>query len=99
VREIHQHHALRAIGLGLQDVEQLPRAAVDRVGQRNALDQRFEPAQHALADDASRHHAREQDHRHRRQQGQRGLYPRLRQPGQRRIAVGQVLQHGPISGG
>ena len=36
VREVDQHHALGAVGLGLQDVQQLARAAVDGAGQRNA---------------------------------------------------------------
>ena len=40
-----QHDPLGAIGLGLQDVEQLAGAAVDRAGQRDARNQRFEPAE------------------------------------------------------
>src|SRR5688500_19059548 len=41
--DLDQHDALRAVRLGLQDVEQFPRAAVDDARQRNALHDAFEP--------------------------------------------------------
>ena len=52
VREIDQHHALGAVGLGLQQVQQLARAAVNGLEQRNARDQAFQPRQQPLPDHA-----------------------------------------------
>jgi hypothetical protein len=57
VREVDQHHALDAVGLGLQQVDQLARAAVDGLGERDARDHRLEPAQQRLPDHAPRERA------------------------------------------
>jgi hypothetical protein len=92
VRKIDQHHALGAVGLGLQDVQQLARAAVDGAGQRDALDHRFDPGQQATADHPPRHEARQQDHADGGEHAQRAANPGLRQP--RQVGGrGEVGQH------
>jgi hypothetical protein len=93
VRKLDQHDALRAFGLGLQDVEQLARAAVDGIGQRHARDAAFDAADQALSDHAMREHADRDDRDQGRDQRDAGLDPRIVEPAQRAgIGIGEPLR-------
>jgi hypothetical protein len=99
MREIDQHHALRPLGLGLQDVEQLACTAVDGIGQRYARDAALHAADQALPDDAVRQHADRDDGDQGGDQRDAGLRPGIIEPSQRlRKRGGNALRQWPDPG-